>query len=163
MRQSTYLLMIGMLTITGCVASGPKFSYVEPADSSSTIYIYRPYSFVGSAASPNIYFDGSKQGRLDTGGYIPIVTSPGDHEIVVGRLGSDNPNWGPDNFTMPITIVQNSEYFLRFETDSSGASAPMVIPGAIPMIIPGGMAKTVLTTVNKDIAIKELEETKLSK
>lgn len=156
-----FLALILMLLVCAC-ATGPRFSYSAPTATSSNIYLYRTYKFAGSAASPNIYLDGQLQGKLHAGGYVLMPVTPGGHEVTIGRLGRDNPNWSPKNVVFQLQVAPESEYFLRMVVDLGGVS-PIIVPVApTPLIMTIGTAEIKILPQTKEIALPELEKTKIS-
>lgn len=155
-----FLTLILMLLVSAC-ATGPRFSYSAPSTTESKIYLYRTYRFAGSAASPNIYLDGQLVGKLPAGGYVLMPVTPGGHEVTIGRLGRDKPNWSPKNVIFQLQVAPESEYFLRMVTDLSGVF-PIVIPVApVPIIMSVGTAEIKILPQLKEIALPELQKTKL--
>jgi hypothetical protein len=160
--MSTRLLSVAMvfLALSGCVAVGPRFIYPgQPEGTDSKIYLYRKYNFVGSAGSPNVYLDGVRQGKLHTGGYVQMVVREGQHELVIGKLGGDHPNWAPANATYIVDAGKGLEFFLRMAIDFSGVSTYVVPIGPSPIIGSSGAAGITIETLDRDTAIEELSRT----
>jgi hypothetical protein len=124
--------------------------------------MYRTYSFVGSGGSPNIYLDGKHKGKLHTGGYVLLSASPGLHEVTIGRLGKDSPNWSPDNAVLQLQVAQGAEYFLKLDLNFGGVF-PIIIPIApSPIIMTTGKANIKIVTENRKQALIDLEGTRRS-
>lgn len=71
--------------LTGCAATGPKFSQQEAAmpklaADQGRVYFYRVDSFVGGAVRPSIKLDGVAVGESTPGGYFFVDTNVGSHE-----------------------------------------------------------------------------------
>lgn|GEM_PF-6471638 len=157
MKLVRYLIVVLCLFVSGCAATGPKFTYSEPSLTQSKIYLYRKYSFVGSAASPNIYMDGEIKGKLHTGGYVLMSVVPGVHEVIIGRLGKDSPNWSPDNAILKLQVEPGAEYFLKMDMNFGGVF-PIIIPIApSPIILTTGKANIKIVTENKEQALIDLD------
>lgn len=80
------LALIGVFAVlTGCAASGPKYSVQQastPALSADQgrVYFYRNDSMFGAAIQPAISLDGQAVGKSQPGGYFYIDTVAGSHE-----------------------------------------------------------------------------------
>ena len=163
--KKAILFFLYLNLLLGCAATGSKFSgetMIESSDD-AVIYLYRTFNFIGSVAFPNVYVDGVKVGNLKTGGYLPLYVPVGEHEIVIGRLNGDSPNWAPDNASYKVAVNPGEEYYLRMETNF-GKVMPLVIPvGPTPIIGFVGKAGITITTLSRADAIPQLSKTKLSK
>ena len=80
------LALIGaIVALTGCAASGPKFTEVQStmpklnADQ-GRVYFYRSSSMFGAAMQPAIVFDGAEVGKSQPGGYFYVDAAVGSHE-----------------------------------------------------------------------------------
>jgi hypothetical protein len=83
------LYHLGMLALaaalTGCAATGPKFTQQEASTpklsaDKGRVYFYRADSFVGGALRPQVVLDGSSVGKSEPGGYFYVDTGAGSHE-----------------------------------------------------------------------------------
>jgi hypothetical protein len=73
------------VVLTGCAASGPKFTQQESAmpklsAEQGRVYFYRVDSFVGGAVRPSVKLDGAVVGDSTPGGYFFVDTAAGSHE-----------------------------------------------------------------------------------
>jgi hypothetical protein len=80
---------LGMVAIaallTGCAASGPKFTQQEStmpklSADQGRVYFYRASSMGGAALRPQIMLDGTSVGKSEPGGYFYVDTGAGSHE-----------------------------------------------------------------------------------
>lgn len=80
------LALIGAtIVLTGCAASGPKFSEMQastPALSGDQgrVYFYRTGSMFGAAIQPAVTLDGKEVGKSQPGGYFYVDAISGGHE-----------------------------------------------------------------------------------
>lgn len=145
------------LSLFGCAASGPKFTHqaITP-ESPSVLYLYRTYSFIGAAGSPYVYLDGVNKGKLNSGGYVKLTLSSGEHEIIVGKLEKDSPNWAPENASFKIRETQGEEFFIKMLI---GQKAPAIAPVGSTVLFGYQPANISLIQVESSTALKELQET----
>lgn len=73
--------------LTGCAASGPKFTQQEASTpklsaDKGRVYFYRADSFVGGGLRPQVTLDGAPIGKSTPGGYFYVDTNAGSHEAV---------------------------------------------------------------------------------
>jgi hypothetical protein len=73
--------------LTGCAASGPKFTQQEASTpklsaDKGRVYFYRADSFVGGGLRPQVMLDGAAVGKSAPGGYFYVDTGAGSHEAV---------------------------------------------------------------------------------
>lgn len=73
------------VVLTGCAATGPKFTQQEAtmpklAADQGRVYFYRVDSFVGGAVRPSVKLDGAVVGDSTPGGYFFVDTAAGSHE-----------------------------------------------------------------------------------
>lgn len=164
MKTIKISLFVCFLFFAGCSASGPKFSYSNAikTDKTSTVYLFRAYNVIGSAGSPYIYLDKIRQGKMHTGGYMELKIPFGKkHNITIGALNNDRPNWAPGNVTF-VFDAPVSEYFLRMDMDFSSVT-PLIIPlGSGALVGTHGSAGITITELGKEAALAELAKTNLS-
>jgi hypothetical protein len=82
------LLLFAAAILSGCAASGAKFSTIEssfPAvePDSGRVYFYRTYSTFGAGMRPEIFVDGKVVGKSIPGGVFYADLSAGEHAITV--------------------------------------------------------------------------------
>jgi hypothetical protein len=64
------------VALGGCAVEGQSFERIPVASTKSTIYVYRPYHFLGSALSPMVTC-GHDSIEIGAGGYHAFVEDPG--------------------------------------------------------------------------------------
>ena len=64
------------VAISGCAVQGRPFERVPPPTAHSVIYVYRPYSYGGSALKPEVTC-GDDTVRIGPGGYHPFIVPAG--------------------------------------------------------------------------------------
>ena len=70
-----------IILLTGCVATGPKFSDVQSSiDNKALIYIYRPFT-PPIALSPTILINDIRVAELTNKGFFDIYLNPGVYTI----------------------------------------------------------------------------------
>jgi hypothetical protein len=68
-----------LLLMTGCSATGVKFSPTETIEpGKSIVYIYRKKRMVGAANQPHVFLNGNHVSQLLNGGYSYSSVEPGD-------------------------------------------------------------------------------------
>ena len=161
MKQIIILTII--FIVAGC-ASGPTFERVEVKNEQNSIfYIYRPYLFVGSAASPRVYINDEYIGTLSSGNYLVYEALPGDYEILIGKKEGERVNWAPDTILQKVEVKESEEYFLRMSLDFSDVSAFIVPMPYAPIVMTSGVAKISLVRMNSKQGLAEISKTKLKK
>jgi hypothetical protein len=84
--KKIYLSLIVLLLIflQGCSATGPKFSSVSYVGPNETlIYVYRNSAFLKGGTYPFVYIDGEEIGPLKNGGYVKASVPPGEHRVTI--------------------------------------------------------------------------------
>lgn len=162
---SRRLYIFVLLFMTGCAASGPAFQQQTATDGNQgTVYFYRIYSALGSAASPYIYIDGKYKGKLKPGGYLYFHLPEGSYEITLGSIdGPDsNWNWAPEPYVFRLSIVAGESQFYKFMMHTDGSEATVQVVGNIAVPVKTGTAGVKLEEVERTRALEEIKHTKLS-
>lgn len=79
-------LVLMTIILTGCAASGPKFSEISSSlptveNGKSRIYFYRESGFVGGGVQPNIKLNGTVVGESKPGGFFFVDEKPGQYSV----------------------------------------------------------------------------------
>jgi len=78
MNPRTAVLLLVAAAALGCAARGRPFEEVKPVPPGhSVIYVYRPYSFFGSAIAPTVRC-GSQSAAIRPGAYHAFVVPAGE-------------------------------------------------------------------------------------
>jgi hypothetical protein len=85
MKISTLGAVLVLAALTGCAASGPKFSAQESGTprlsaDKGRVYFYRPSGMMGAGLQPEILLDGKMVGKSQPGGYFYVDADAGSHE-----------------------------------------------------------------------------------
>jgi len=85
MKLLNLALISAVVALTGCAASGPKFSAMQASTpvlnaDQGRIYFYRNSSMLGAALQPAVMMDGSEVGKSQPGGYFYVDATTGSHE-----------------------------------------------------------------------------------
>jgi hypothetical protein len=85
MKILSLALISATLVLTGCAASGPKFSEMQASTpklsaEQGRVYFYRKNSMFGAAIQPAISLDGKEVGKSQPGGYFYVDAVSGSHE-----------------------------------------------------------------------------------
>jgi len=81
-KVSRIALGVMVLLCIGCAASGPRFEAVtEIPREKALVYIYRPYTVLGSGVRYHVAAQGSDIVYLEPGGYFPYFAEPGEVEF----------------------------------------------------------------------------------
>lgn len=104
MKKLSYVIaLLAVLFITGCAASGAKYSSETGATADKgNVVVYRPYRFQSGALYANVYVDGQKVGKLKNAGYLKLNVGTGKHTL---RVGSQ---------TREISVSENNRLFFKF-------------------------------------------------
>lgn len=154
-----------LLSLVGCAASGPAFKQQTAIDDNQgTVYFYRVYSVLGSAASPHIYIDGTYKGKLKPGGYLYFHLPEGSYEVTLGSIdGPDsNWNWAPEPYVFKLNIVSGESQFYKLIMHTDGNAATVQVVGNIAVPVKTGTATVKLDEVEMTRALEEIKNTKLS-
>jgi len=82
---SAILIFVSFI-LSGCSATGPKFSILEPINSSTaTVYIYRPWMMLDGAASPTVQVDSVDFFDIKNGGFNVLYLEPGSHTLTLKK------------------------------------------------------------------------------
>ncbi|MEM1145564.1 MAG: DUF2846 domain-containing protein [Pseudomonadota bacterium] len=103
------ILLISVLFLSGCAASGPLFSEVVPAEGKGVLYVYRSNAMVNCCVSPVIYINGAESGSLKNGGYIPVVLDPGTYEVA-----AENTSVGFNKVSTKVEIVAGKSHYVKW-------------------------------------------------
>lgn len=154
-----------LLSMIGCAASGPAFQQQRAIDDNQgTVYFYRVYSALGSAASPYIYIDGTYKGKLKPGGYLYFHLPEGSYEVTLGSIdGPDsNWNWAPEPYVFILNILAGESQFYKLMMQTDGDAATVQVVGNIAVPVKGATATVILDEVEKTRALEEIKKTRLS-
>lgn len=85
MKLLKFAVIGAVIALTGCAASGPKFSAMQastPAVNADQgrVYFYRKDSMFGAALQPAVVMDGAEVGKSQPGGYFYVDAPSGSHE-----------------------------------------------------------------------------------
>lgn len=158
-RSLRQLTLVAIVFLTGCAATGPKFTSLESAGSNtSVVYIYRVSSFAGGGSYPKLTIDGADDLMLKNGGYVRRVLPAGTHRFVLGPRDSTS------SFS-PMELVINTEngktYFARYKIVHRGADST-TNPGA-PLgaqVVFHHKFAYYFEKIEESVALTELKETR---
>lgn len=74
--KSVVRMLLLAVSVSGCAVAGAPFQRTEPPPGMSTIYVYRPYHYVGSLLRPPVTC-GDETARIGPGGYHAFVVPAG--------------------------------------------------------------------------------------
>ncbi|WNO09750.1 DUF2846 domain-containing protein [Teredinibacter sp. KSP-S5-2] len=78
----SFVLALVMSVLSGCAATGVKFSGVESAPlDKGVVYFYRPKMFAGSAVALALVDNGKQFAKIQNGQYLRYVVEPGLHKF----------------------------------------------------------------------------------
>ena len=141
-----------IVSITGCSATGPKFTEAETPDLNKVkVYFYRPWSMLDGAAAPAVQVNGVDSFEISNGGFHVLDLNPGNTIIAV-KEGGFMSNWRAGPLQISFDAQANNTYFVRLTAALDNAA---YIGGVAS--ISGNYS---LGLVTPEIAKKELRETK---
>jgi hypothetical protein len=81
-----YAMVLAVVLVTGCAASGPKFAEVAQSfpplkATEGRVVFFRSASMMGAAVRPAIRVDGEAVGKSSPGSFFYVDTPPGQHAI----------------------------------------------------------------------------------
>ena len=87
MKKIAFVLLTTAI-LSGCAASGAKFSTVESnlpeiSASAGRVYFYRTYSSFGAGMRPTIFVDGKPVGKSIPGGVFYTDLPTGNHAVTI--------------------------------------------------------------------------------
>jgi len=148
--MKNYLIVIIFSLLTGCAASGPKFTVLmSPKNDQGVLYVYRPYTFTNGGVAPYVYINGKERGELKNQGYLVYPLSAGQYSVATD--GSFL-TWTPGRAEVLVTIKPGHRSYVRLASHirSMNISTGLVMTGAT------------LQEVDESLARQELPETRLS-
>ncbi len=79
-RRFVVLLLVVAGTVVGCAVQGQPFEKISSPPGNAVIYVYRPYSYAGSALKPAVTC-GEDTARIGPGGYHAFVVPAGEKVV----------------------------------------------------------------------------------
>jgi hypothetical protein len=98
-----------MLVLSGCAASGPTFTNIQPEDGLAIVYIYRTTSMINCCVSPIVSINEKQYGPLKNGGYIPVRLEPGKY-----TFSAENTGVGFNKVSTTLDVAAGESYFVRW-------------------------------------------------
>ena len=82
MKRSLVVLLSGVVGVfaIGCAVQGQPFEKIPPPPGNAVIYVYRPYSYGGSALRPAVTC-GEDTARIGPGSYHPFIVPAGEKVV----------------------------------------------------------------------------------
>lgn len=155
MRKITLLILV--LFISGCAATGAAFKPIEKSSSDeSVIYIYRLSDSYQMFATPPVYINGKHKIDLSNGGYVWERVKPGEHEISVKRDMMRN-GYG-SNHSITVNTEAGKETYIKLEFGAMSLSVT-----GMPSYPISGNASSTLVTVPEEQAKIEISECRYDK
>lgn len=128
----SFLLFLVASAVSGCVASGAKFTRETPFEpGEALLYIFRPSGFTGIAQRPDVKVDGQNLGSLVSGSFFVKKLGIGRHEILL--TGAGNPfTWNYPDHTEVVEIKTSGTYYYRYVSRSAMRSHNVIAHLLIP-------------------------------
>ncbi|MCE9686645.1 DUF2846 domain-containing protein [Shewanella sp. AS16] len=144
--------LVMIASLTGCSATGPKFTQTEaPKANQAKVYFYRPKAMLDGAAAPTVQINGVDSFNISNGGYQVLDLNRGETVISV-KEGGFVSNWRAGSLQISFDAQANHTYFVRLTAELANAA---YLGGIVS--ISGNYS---LGLVNQETALKELHETK---
>lgn len=105
--HSGILMVLALLLLSGCAATGSQFTGVEAASSPKigVVYFYRPKAFVGGGVKVQLADNGEDIMRLQNGQFARYEVMPGKHEFRTDTMAIDK--------AVEVEIEAGKNYFIR--------------------------------------------------
>lgn len=136
-KLSAVVVLLATLFISGCAASGVKYSSEVGKTETTNVVVYRPYLLRSGGLYANVAIDGQQVGKLKNEGYLKFHVGNGIHTLKVGDR------------TTEISISQDEKKFFRFSYGWALFAAVDVVSDR-------------LDSVDEQTALTEIKDTKLS-
>ena len=118
------LLLLAMIVLTGCAATGPAFHPEKKIpDGYGIVYIYRIDKLANRLIQPGIKVDDTEYPTLPAGGYLPIVVKEGEH--VFDLILSKNYE---DPVAIKVSVKENTESFFKLITYNNEKRVFKIVP-----------------------------------
>ena len=88
-RLLAFLLGVVGTGASGCAVQGKPFEKITSPPGNAVIYVYRPYSYAGSALRPAVTC-GEDTARIGPGGYHAFIVPSGSQQILCSVEGSES-------------------------------------------------------------------------
>lgn len=152
MFKKFIFLLVMIVSLTGCSATGPKFTQIEAPDvNKAKVYFYRPWAMLDGAAAPTVQVNGVDSFEISNGGFHVLDLNPGNTIIAV-KEGGIMSNWRAGPLQISLDVQANTTYFVRLTAELANAA----YLGGVASI----SGNYSLGLVNPATATQELRETK---
>lgn len=152
MFKKFIILVVVVVTFSGCSATGPKFTQLEtPETNQAKVYFYRPWAMLDGAAAPEVQVNGVNKFKISNGGYEILTLKPGETAFVV-KEGAFMSNWRASELSINANLEANKVYFVRLTAELNDAG----YVGGVSSI----SGNYTLGLITQDFAVKELGDTK---
>ena len=152
MFKKFILSLVMIASLTGCSATGPKFTQTEaPEVNKAKVYLYRPWAMLDGAAAPTVQINGVDSFEISNGGFHVLDLNPGSTIIAV-KEGGIMSNWRAGPLQISFDVQANNTYFVRLTAELASAA----YLGGVASI----SGNYSLGLVNPEVATQELRETK---
>lgn len=133
MLKKGLLCVLSVLFITGCVATGPKFtreSLAELTGNQSQIFIMRQSQFMEGGTYPLVFVDGKEAGELMNGSYLVVNTAPGEHEVVVESGGLLRGQWIHPQRKKTVSMGPGTRRYFEVTLTTKGVVNNIILRGS---------------------------------
>ncbi|MBO9492347.1 DUF2846 domain-containing protein [Endozoicomonas sp. G2_1] len=159
--KAKFIVVISLLVlITGCIATGKKFSTVLPsANGQGLVYIYHPKDAqFGASEADFLYLNGEEVFRFTHGGYSYFYLEPGIHNFQI-RLSTFFVATEQVKQQLNFEVEAGKTYFIRYyeHKDRTEFYSTGTMAGAYQL------TKAELKEVAKNNALVELPSKRLLK
>lgn len=104
-------LLLAVLLLSACSATGPKFSVAaQPTKNEALIYLYRPDALFYGGIQSHFYVDGNKVASLNKEGYSAFYLPPDAYMFKQHWTGMDNAN---DTVHFPVELKPGETRYYR--------------------------------------------------
>jgi len=155
--KSSIFVFIFIFFITGCSATGPKFTKATLTNQKlSTVYLMRQYKFLGAAGCRAVHIDNKDLGCIKNAGYLRIDLTPGSHAIKFPKVTEND--WANET-EVELELLAGKIYYFEWTHELEDF---YVIPAG-SVVVTGGETKASIIQHHEGSAVPILRELRESK
>jgi hypothetical protein len=113
-KSKLVFIILVLIAVTGCIATGKKFNTVPPSNHQALVYVYHPKDAqFGSSEADFLYLNGEEVFRFTHGGYSYFYLEPGTHSFQI-RLSTFFVSTEIVKQQLDLEVEAGKTYFVRY-------------------------------------------------